>query len=79
MFLLVKTFLDDNVRSTGVVRKSRRPSKAERERQQFAAVATTSEYDPEQDDIVVNSNMQRRNLTNRTGKISKVKLAITKR
>ncbi|VDK82414.1 unnamed protein product [Litomosoides sigmodontis] len=68
------TDADDNVKSAEVVRKSR-PSKAERARQQFAAMATASEYDPEQDDIIVNSNMQRRNLVNRTKKISKVTLA----
>ncbi|VBB31642.1 unnamed protein product [Acanthocheilonema viteae] len=49
---------DDNVKSTVTVRKSGRPSKAERDRQQLAAIATISEYDPELDDITINSSMR---------------------
>uniref|UniRef100_A0A2K6W7P9 Active regulator of SIRT1 n=1 Tax=Onchocerca volvulus TaxID=6282 RepID=A0A2K6W7P9_ONCVO len=58
------TNTDDRIKSMETVRKSVRPSKAERDRQQLAAIATTSEYDPESDDIITNSNMQRRNITN---------------
>ncbi|KAL3985031.1 hypothetical protein ACH3XW_36960 [Acanthocheilonema viteae] len=49
---------DDSVKSTVTVRKSGRPSKAERDRQQLAAIATISEYDPELDDITINSSMR---------------------
>ncbi|EFO14221.2 hypothetical protein, variant [Loa loa] len=59
---------DDSVKSAKTVRKSGRPSKMERNRQQFAAVATTSEYDPELDDIIVNSNVQRRSVKNQNRK-----------
>ncbi|KAM3717647.1 Uncharacterized protein ACO02O_01662 [Dirofilaria immitis] len=52
---------DDNIKNMKTIRKSVKPSKAERDRQQLAAVATTSEYDPESDDFIINSNMQRRN------------------
>ncbi|VDP12654.1 unnamed protein product [Onchocerca flexuosa] len=62
------TNADDRIRSMETVRKSVRPSKAERDRQQLTAVATTSEYDPESDDIIINSNMQRRNILNYNGK-----------
>uniref|UniRef100_A0A158Q831 Sas10 domain-containing protein n=1 Tax=Elaeophora elaphi TaxID=1147741 RepID=A0A158Q831_9BILA len=62
------SFLDDNVKSTGNVRKSKKPSKAERDRQQFAAKAITSEYDPELDDIIINSNLQRRSAVNHSRK-----------
>ncbi|CAG9537726.1 unnamed protein product [Cercopithifilaria johnstoni] len=59
---------DDNVKGIEVARKSGRPSKRERDRQRFAAVATTSEYDPELDDIIVNSRTQKRNVVKQNGK-----------
>lgn len=61
------------MKSIGAVRKGKgKPSKAERARQQLAAIATTSEYNPELDDII-NLNMKRRNVTNlNKKKISKV-------
>uniref|UniRef100_A0AAF5PVQ8 Active regulator of SIRT1 n=1 Tax=Wuchereria bancrofti TaxID=6293 RepID=A0AAF5PVQ8_WUCBA len=55
---------DDRVKNTETVRKSVRVSKAERDHQKLAAVLTTSEYDPELDDVIVNSNAQKQNLIN---------------
>lgn len=61
------------MKSAEAARKSVKSSKAERDRQHLAAVATTSEYDPDLDDIITNSSVPRRSVVNyNKKKIAKV-------
>ncbi|VDM99680.1 unnamed protein product [Thelazia callipaeda] len=53
-------FIDDGLKSAKVIRKSFRPSKIERDRRQCVAVASSSEYDPELDDVIVKRQQGRK-------------------
>lgn len=53
------TDADDGLKIARGKRKPAKLSRMARERQQIAAVATTSEYDPEADDIVATSSTRR--------------------